>query len=105
VQDGARGLRFITPTRVVVAKRPDEVIPALRVVEAAVDRQRCHAVGFIAYEAAAAYGLAVHAPLPNVPLLWFGLYETVEIHRRLGGGIWPTVPHPPLTRSAPGNPP
>jgi para-aminobenzoate synthetase / 4-amino-4-deoxychorismate lyase len=80
VQDGARGLRFITPTRVVVAKRPDEVIPALRVVEAAVDRQHCHAVGFIAYEAAAAYGLAVHAPLPNVPLLWFGLYETVEIH-------------------------
>jgi para-aminobenzoate synthetase / 4-amino-4-deoxychorismate lyase len=79
VQDGARGLRFITPTRVVVAKRPDEVIPALHVVEAAVDRQHCHAVGFIAYEAAAACDLAVHAPPPDWPLLWFGLYETVAI--------------------------
>lgn len=80
IQDGARGLRFSAPMRVVAATRPDEVIPALRAIEAAVNHHRCHAVGFIAYEAAAAFGLAVHAPLPDLPLLWFGLYETVEIH-------------------------
>mgnify|MGYP000929536348 CR=1 FL=1 len=72
---GGRWLRFAAPRRVVTAKRPDEVIPALQAIEAAVDRDRHHAIGFIAYEAAAAYGLAVHAPMPDLPLLWFGLYE------------------------------
>jgi len=71
----------------VTATQPDEVIPALRVIEAAVNRQRYHAVGFIAYEAAAAYGLAVHAPLPDLPLLWFGLHETVEIDEDWGAEL------------------
>ena len=79
IQDGQRGLRLAAPAQVVVAMRPDEVIPALRAIETAVDRHGLTAAGFITYEAAAAYGLAVHAPLSDLPLLWFGLYERVEI--------------------------
>ncbi|MDG4553334.1 MAG: aminodeoxychorismate synthase component I [Candidatus Competibacter sp.] len=79
IQDGRRGLRFAAPAQIVVAMRPDEIVPALQAVETAVDRQGLTAAGFIAYEAAAAYGLAVHAPLPDLPLLWFGLYERVAI--------------------------
>jgi para-aminobenzoate synthetase/4-amino-4-deoxychorismate lyase len=72
---GGRWLRFAAPIRVVAAMRPDEVIPEIRAIEEAVNRHGYYAVGFIAYEAAAAYGLAVHAPLSDLPLLWFGLYE------------------------------
>lgn len=75
---GGRWLRFAAPLRAVTATRPDEVAPALQAIETAVNRDRYYAVGFIAYEAAAAYGLAVHAPLPDLPLLWFGLYESAE---------------------------
>ncbi|MDG4552451.1 MAG: aminodeoxychorismate synthase component I [Candidatus Contendobacter sp.] len=78
IREGGRWLRFSAPTRVVTARRPDEVIPALRAIETAVERRRQYAVGFIVYEAAAAYGLAVHAPPPGLPLLWFGFYESVE---------------------------
>ena len=70
-----RWFRFAAPLQVVTAMQPDEVIPALQAIEAAVNRERCYAVGFITYEAAAAYGLAVHAPMPDLPLLWFGLHE------------------------------
>lgn len=78
IQEGGRWLRFSAPARVVTAMRPDEVVPALQAIETAVDQCRLHAVGFIAYEAAAAYGLAVHAPLSGLPLLWFGLYKKME---------------------------
>lgn len=78
IREGGHWLRFAAPIRIVAAMQPDEVVPALQAIEAAVDRHRYFAVGFIAYEAAAAYGLAVHAPLPDLPLLWFGLYENAE---------------------------
>lgn len=78
IQEGGRWLRFSAPTRVVTVARPDEVVPALQAIEATVNQRRQYAVGFITYEAAAAYGLAVHAPPPDLPLLWFGLYEQVE---------------------------
>ena len=79
IQDGPRGLRFAAPTRVMIAMQPDEVVPALQAIETAIDQHGLTAAGFIAYEAAAAYGLAVHAPLPELPLLWFGLYERADI--------------------------
>ena len=31
----------------------------------------------LAYEAAAAFDLAVHLPLDGLPLLWFGLFAQV----------------------------
>ena len=33
IQDGPRGLRFAAPTRMMIAMRPDEVIPALQAVK------------------------------------------------------------------------
>jgi para-aminobenzoate synthetase/4-amino-4-deoxychorismate lyase len=58
--------------------RPEEVIPALQAIENAVNQHRQYAAGFITYEAAAAYGLSVHPPLPDLPLLCFGLYAGAE---------------------------
>ena len=42
------------------------------------DARGLHAVGFLAYEAAAGLGLAVRAPRPGWPLAWFGLYSEPE---------------------------
>jgi len=78
LQTASGALRFSAPQRVIVAMRPDEVIPALQAIEAAVNEQRQYAAGFMAYEAAAAYGLSVHPPLPDLPLLCFGLYAGAE---------------------------
>jgi para-aminobenzoate synthetase / 4-amino-4-deoxychorismate lyase len=47
----------------------------LRELDVAVESRGLHAVGFLAYEAAAGLGLAVKAPRPGLPLAWFGLYS------------------------------
>lgn len=78
IQDGRRGFRFAHPVQIVVARRADEVVPALHTIETAVTQHRRYAAGFISYEAAAAYDLAVHQPAPDLPLLWFGLYAQAE---------------------------
>ncbi|MBK8181627.1 MAG: aminodeoxychorismate synthase component I [Candidatus Competibacteraceae bacterium] len=78
LRQGRSERRFSAPVQVVTAWRPDEVIPALRAIAAAVEQSRYYAVGFISYEAAAAHGLAVHPPLPDLPLLWFGFYAGME---------------------------
>lgn len=71
--------RFDELVRVVVAQRPDEVAEALRAVEYAVEGEGLLAAGYVAYEAAAAYGLSVHAPADDgPPLLWFGLFRRRE---------------------------
>ena len=75
IQQGRGGLQFSQPVNIVVATQADQVIPALQLIEAAVNQHHLYAAGFLCYEAAAAYDLAVHDPLPDVPLLWFGLYE------------------------------
>ena len=95
IQTGSRGLRFASPARVVVATWPDEVVPALQVIEKAVTQRHQYAAGFISYEAAAGYGLAVHTQLPDLPLLWFGLYENVEVIEDWASGIT----HPPPSTS------
>ena len=53
-----------------------EVQNALRYITAQVNDQGLYAAGFLTYEAAAAFDLAVHQPSPDsLPLLWFGLYH------------------------------
>ena len=47
IQTGSRGLRFASPARVVVATRPDEVVPALQVIEKAVTQRHQYAAGLI----------------------------------------------------------
>jgi para-aminobenzoate synthetase/4-amino-4-deoxychorismate lyase len=68
--------RFDGLVRVIQAKTLTEVVPALAEIEAAA-RDGLHAAGFVAYEAAPALNPALPAgePLPNLPLLWFGLFR------------------------------
>jgi para-aminobenzoate synthetase/4-amino-4-deoxychorismate lyase len=62
--------------RVIEARTPDAVMPALAAVEAAVG-QGLHAAGFVAYEAASGIDptLPEREPLPGLPLLWFGVFR------------------------------
>ncbi|MFZ1828966.1 MAG: aminodeoxychorismate synthase component I [Candidatus Competibacteraceae bacterium] len=81
IQHGRGGLQLTRPIHTIVALRADQVVSALRAIDAAVTEHRLYAAGFISYEAAAAYGLAVRDPMPDLPLLWFGLYEqAIPIH-------------------------
>jgi para-aminobenzoate synthetase/4-amino-4-deoxychorismate lyase len=76
LHDKARGwLRFSKPLQVIVATKPDEVIPALKRVERSVNANGRHAAGFISYEAAVAFDPALRTHEPGeFPLLWFGIY-------------------------------
>jgi para-aminobenzoate synthetase/4-amino-4-deoxychorismate lyase len=81
--DGASDARlYANPHEVVVARRADEVLPALERIEA-LRGEGLHLAGYMAYEA----GLALEprlAPLAdmrtgaNGPLLWFGAFESHE---------------------------
>ncbi len=79
-------LLFEQPRRVVAAHVPAEVMPALHDLETAVNQEKLYAAGFLAYEAAAAFGLTVHPPqnMPaHLPLLWFGLFDAPVYWRGL----------------------
>ena len=54
----------------------DDVVPALRRVEAAT-QDGLHAAGFVCYEAAPAFdeAMAVQTPVEGLPLVWFALYR------------------------------
>ena len=71
-------LAFRYPREILRARRIDEVQPLLRAVEQATGRGRW-AVGFVCYEAAAAFdpALRTHPPGP-LPLAWFALFDTWE---------------------------
>jgi para-aminobenzoate synthetase/4-amino-4-deoxychorismate lyase len=100
---------YTAPVRVIAAHRPDEVVPALAALDAA-RAQGLHVAGYIAYEA----GHALEPRLAGLgrtdadaPLLWFGLFETVEhlapdaIAARLPdpAGAWVGRPAPRISRS------
>ncbi len=73
--------RFRHPREVVTTTSLADVISRLRRVEELVQTNAWFAAGFLAYEAAPAFDVAHRvkpATAPNVPLLWFGLYESVE---------------------------
>jgi para-aminobenzoate synthetase/4-amino-4-deoxychorismate lyase len=74
-------LHFSDPRHIVEAHRPEEVLPALRRIDALVQEQGLHAAGFISYEAAPAFdrALQVRAASDPFPLLWFGLFPEPEI--------------------------
>lgn len=69
-----RPLAFGAPSRVVEAWTLADVLPALRVVEAAARAGRW-AVGYLAYEAAPAFDEALTVRPGVGPLLWFGLHD------------------------------
>lgn len=69
-----RPLCFSDPQEILVARRLDEVVPALQAVQEGVGRG-LYAAGYLAYEAAPALdpALRAHRNAP-LPLLWFGLF-------------------------------
>ncbi len=73
-------LKFARPARVMMARAVDEVLAALREVEASVD-DGAWAAGFVSYEASPAFdaALTVQADDGDFPLLWFGLYAAPEV--------------------------
>ncbi|MDK2768803.1 MAG: aminodeoxychorismate synthase component I [Sphingomonas sp.] len=106
---GSDARLYTAPVRVVAAHRSDEVAPALAALDAA-RAEGLHAAGYIGYEA----GHALEPRLTGLsradadsPLLWFGLFETVEqlapdaIAARLPdpAGAWVGRPAPQIGRS------
>ncbi|WP_120971353.1 chorismate-binding protein [Comamonas sp. lk] len=73
--------QFGRPLRVLAAYACDEVPAVLQAVEQAA-QQGLYCLGWLAYEAAAAfdpaYAGAVHAALPGQPLAWFGVHEQLQ---------------------------
>ncbi|MEX1140399.1 MAG: aminodeoxychorismate synthase component I [Bacteroidota bacterium] len=69
------GYLFTDPHQVVVASELSHVLPALQTLDQGV-ADGLFAAGFISYEAGFAFEQQLPQDrLPNVPLLWFGLYE------------------------------
>jgi para-aminobenzoate synthetase/4-amino-4-deoxychorismate lyase len=93
--------RFREPVAVVSARDAGAVRGALQDTDAAV-RDGLYVAGFVAYEAASAFGLPVQPGSPDLPLVQFGFFtpDTVErlprfpAHGDCQAGPWtPTVDH------------
>ncbi|MET3493053.1 para-aminobenzoate synthetase/4-amino-4-deoxychorismate lyase [Variovorax boronicumulans] len=79
--DGSTRLRvaFGAPSQVLAAHAPDEVRAVLETVEA-LSRQGRWCVGYLRYEAAAAFdpAFAVHVAGDDGPLAWFGVHDAAQ---------------------------
>ncbi|MEM7568179.1 MAG: aminodeoxychorismate synthase component I [Pseudomonadota bacterium] len=73
---GGAGLLLDNPVRTIKAEVLDAVVPALGALQSAAE-DGLYAAGYVAYEAAAAFGaeFAVHANDPALPLLEFDIFE------------------------------
>lgn len=67
-------MAFGTPTRVLAAREPHEVLPVLEAVQDEAEAGRW-CVGYVRYEAAAAFDRAFDVHAPDGPLAWFGVYD------------------------------
>jgi para-aminobenzoate synthetase/4-amino-4-deoxychorismate lyase len=75
VQEGERFLAFTAPLATLEARDPGSVLTMLREADSALADGRFVA-GFVAYEAAAAFGLATLPPDPEgPPLVWLGVFD------------------------------
>ena len=76
---GGRHLRFTNPTKIITVNHINQVIPALYEVHKSV-KKGYYAAGFVSYEAAPAFDSAYQTcSASEMPMLWFGLFETPEI--------------------------
>ena len=77
-------LELHDPAATLVAGRPDEVAGVLEAAQRAAD-QGAFVAGFVAYEAAEAFDLAVHQASTGLPLAWFGVFapERALMHETL----------------------
>ena len=74
VRESRRSSLFHSPLRILEAWRAEEVRDTLREAERLAEEGFVLA-GFIAYEAALAFDLSAHPPVPDVPLVWLGVYS------------------------------
>lgn len=80
LQHDGQWWRFTNPLQIITTRQAGEVPAALALIREAVTIDGLYAAGYLAYEAAAAFGYAVHEPDPAYPpLLWFGLFKQPEI--------------------------
>lgn len=95
LKDNGEWLHFARPHHIVMAKKLNEVLPALHEMERLVKANDWHAAGFLSYEAASAFehGLQTHASTAlldehsslrsarttDFPYLWFGLYPRPRV--------------------------
>jgi para-aminobenzoate synthetase/4-amino-4-deoxychorismate lyase len=77
--DADRWSWFHDPVQTVVATTPDGVSSAIAEVERLTREFAYHAVGYVSYEAGAAYGLPVNLSEASLPLVWFGLFEAANV--------------------------
>lgn len=68
---------FDTPSALLVAHALHEVRGVLQAVHAAAQQGRW-CVGYVRYEAAAAFDPALHAHVPDGPLAWFAVYDEAK---------------------------
>lgn len=78
--ESSQWLAFATPEQIISCQQPGDVANALKRIEAAVEADGLHAVGFVSYEAAPAFEptAAVHADA-DFPLLWFALCPPPQV--------------------------
>jgi para-aminobenzoate synthetase/4-amino-4-deoxychorismate lyase len=74
-QHDGRWLHLTNPTRIIETDRRDDVVSTIAAVEAAARSDDCYAVGYVAYEAGAAFDLVTQSPVNGLPLVWFALFE------------------------------
>ena len=95
-QAGGAALWFGEPAREVVAASLEQVLPALREVDAAC-ADGLWATGFVAYDASTAFDRAFTVPgergADDLPLVWFGLHEA-PAEAPLGSAADAAVPGP-----------
>ena len=72
-------LSFRDPSLVLQADSIDAVRRTIADVENLTRDRGLHAVGFVSYEAAGAFGLAVREPGEDLPLAWFALYDRAHV--------------------------
>ena len=105
-ESGVPARLYRHPLQIIEAHAVAEVRPALEAI-----REKTvvglHAAGFLAYEAGAAFEPSVgNLPMADIPLLWFGLFDTVETiaaedvpaHLPAPAGAWIGKPMPAIDR-------
>lgn len=81
-------MTFDSPLKVVSAHRIEDVISALREVETEVENG-FYAAGYLSYESSPAFEPALRVnEKPNLPLLWFGIFEKPEYRSLTSNGSY-----------------
>jgi para-aminobenzoate synthetase/4-amino-4-deoxychorismate lyase len=106
---GAASARLYTdPVQIVATRKASEIATALEALRAAT-AGGLHAAGFLSYEAGAAIAMNdISASLPDMPLLWFGLFRNFteiapnDVPALLpdAAGGWISTPAPAIDRAA-----